>query len=99
MSPFEIIMLLCFSASWPFSIVRSWRARSAKGKSAIMLMALQLGYVAGILHKIFYKPDLVIILYILNLLMISADLVLYFRNKKIDDREDAKSQKTASLGL
>ena len=29
---FEVIMLCCFGASWPFNIARSIRSRTAKGK-------------------------------------------------------------------
>ena len=30
---FEVLMLLCFAAAWPFSIVKQWRTRSSKGAS------------------------------------------------------------------
>ena len=29
----EIIMLICFGASWPISVAKSYKARTAKGKS------------------------------------------------------------------
>lgn len=32
MSIFEVLMLACFGAAWPFSLVRSYKARSNKGK-------------------------------------------------------------------
>lgn len=83
MSVFEIIMLLCFGAAWPFSIHKSLTSRSVEGKSPIFLIVLLLGYSAGILHKIFYSFDLVIYLYMLNFLMVSTDLFLYVRNSKI----------------
>ncbi|MCI6955813.1 MAG: hypothetical protein SPI15_01255 [Candidatus Faecousia sp.] len=31
----EILMLVCFGASWPLNILKSWRARTAKGKSIL----------------------------------------------------------------
>jgi ABC-type multidrug transport system permease subunit len=37
------------------------------------------GYALGVLHKIFYRPDWVIWLYVLNCAMVSFDLFLYFR--------------------
>ena len=37
------------------------------------------GYICGIIHKCIYKPDMVILLYVLNLVLVSADLVLWFR--------------------
>ena len=32
---FEILMLVCFGLSWPFNIAKSWKSRTAKGKSLI----------------------------------------------------------------
>ncbi len=82
MSIFEIIMLVCFGAAWPASIYRSYKAKSNKGKSILFLLIVFTGYCAGILHKVFCSTDLVIILYILNLLMVSADIGLYIRNRR-----------------
>ena len=44
----EIIMILCFGASWPFNVAKSYRARTAKGKSLLFLILIEVGYVAGI---------------------------------------------------
>lgn len=84
MSIFEIIMLLCFGCAWPFSIYTSYKARTAKGKSIFFLFVLIIGYLAGIMHKIFFSFDYVILLYILNFCLISIDTLLYFRNKRLD---------------
>jgi hypothetical protein len=83
-SVFEIIMLICFGAAWPFALYRSFRARTAKGKSPLFLSLIIIGYIAGIIHKILYNPDFVIYLYSLNGVMVSADLLLYFRNRRYD---------------
>lgn len=82
MSPFEIIMLLCFGAAWPFSIHKSYFSRSVAGKSSVFLMIILVGYIAGILNKIFYNYDGVIFLYLLNLCMVAIDLGLYYRNRR-----------------
>ena len=76
-------MLLCFGAAWPFSIAKSWRSRSSKGKSVLFLFVVLTGYGAGILNKTTNGlcHDPVLILYALNALMVSADIVLYFRNR------------------
>ena len=79
-SVFEALMLLCFGMSWPFAIVRSYRARSVKGKSLAFLVLLLLAYIAGILHKALFRFDIVIALYIYNFVMV-ADIALYIRNK------------------
>ncbi|MBU2538809.1 MAG: hypothetical protein KKH22_10235 [Proteobacteria bacterium] len=84
MSIFEIAMLVCFGAAWPFSLYRSYRSRTNAGKSLFFLAVVFMGYVSGILHKIFFSPDPVIGLYILNGAMVAGDILLYFRNRKID---------------
>lgn len=87
-SIFEALMLLCFGLSWPFAIVRSFRARSVKGKSLVFLVLLLLAYIAGILHKAIYSFDIVIALYIYNFVMVATDIALYTRNFRLDrDRE------------
>jgi len=84
MSIFEIVMLVCFGAAWPFSLYWSYRSRTNAGKSLFFLGVVFLGYISGIIHKIFFSPDPVIFLYILNGIMVAADICLYFRNRKID---------------
>jgi uncharacterized membrane protein YbjE (DUF340 family) len=86
MSHFEIIMLICFGAAWPFSIFRSWKSRSTKGKSLLFMLIVLCGYVAGVLHKIYFDNDLVIYLYALNFLMVSIDVVLYLRNRSLEKK-------------
>lgn len=87
MSIFEIAMLVCFGAAWPASIVKSYRSRSTQGKSIIFLIVLFFGYIFGILHKLIYRYDYVIILYILNAIMVFTDIILFFKNKYIEERE------------
>ena len=84
MSIFEVIMLICFGAAWPVEIVKSWRARSAAGKSLGFLVILIVGYISGIIHKVLYNHDMVLLLYIINLALVTADLLLYFRNLALD---------------
>ena len=96
---FEIAMVLCFGASWPMNIMRSYRARTAKGKSLAFLILISIGYVAGIISKFTneaYMADFaskwyVLIFYILNLGMVGLDLILYARNYKLD-KENAKCE-------
>jgi len=84
MSIFEILMLLCFGAAWPFSIHKSWTSRKTGGKSVFFLFVVLLGYAAGILNKLVYDPDAVVWLYGLNSLMVGADIALYFRNRALE---------------
>ncbi len=82
MSIFELVMLLCFGVAWPFSIRKSVVSKSVKGKSFIFLFIVWLGYLSGILHKIFFHYDIVIIFYVINFVMVCIDMLLYLRNKK-----------------
>ncbi|MGI5848448.1 MAG: hypothetical protein ACOX8Q_00020 [Christensenellales bacterium] len=88
-SIFEALMLVCFGISWPFSIARSYKARSVKGKSLLFLIFLNLAYLSGILHKVLISFDLVLALYVLNFLMVSADIALYVRNAQLDKLRSA----------
>lgn len=82
MSFFEVIMLICFGAAWPFSIYKSLTTHSTGGKSLPFLVIVFLGYIAGILHKYYYDRDIVIYLYLLNLVMVAVDILLYLRNSR-----------------
>lgn len=84
MSIFEVIMLVCFGFAWPINIYKSIRARTAKGKSVLFLIAVIVGYISGIIHKILYSNDIVMVLYIINLCMVAVDMLLYFRNRRLD---------------
>lgn len=94
MSIFEVVMLICFGAAWPFSIYKSYVSHSVQGKSPSFLIIVLLGYVAGILHKLLFQYDLVIYLYLLNFIMVFTDLLLYFRNSHLENTP-AKSQSVA----
>lgn len=82
MSIFEIGMLICFGASWPFSLAKTWTTKSCKGKSFVFLWLIIIGYVCGILHKILFHYDLVIWLYVLNLVLVGGDLFLCYIYRK-----------------
>jgi hypothetical protein len=91
----EALMIICFGLSWPISIYRSYKSRTAKGKSLFFEVFLWIGYVFGIARKflqyanagaagmnfLFYMGWF---FYILNLIEISVDMGLYFRNAKLD---------------
>jgi hypothetical protein len=100
-SIFEIIMLVCFGAAWPVSIYKSLKTRQVAGKSLPFLVIIVVGYIAGILHKLIFHYDLVIFLYILNALMVGADIALYLRNRLYHIRqslEDAGAGRSRGEG-
>jgi hypothetical protein len=76
-------MLLCFGAAWPFSIIKSYKSRSVAGKSPYFLIVVIIGYISGIINKLLYSNDIIMYLYILNLLMVATDLAIYYRNVKL----------------
>ncbi|MBR4117011.1 MAG: hypothetical protein IKK65_02905 [Clostridia bacterium] len=90
----EIVMILSFGASWPMNVIKSYKARTAKGKSLGFLCLIFFGYIAGIISKFvnesymasFSQKWYVLFFYFLNLIMVGADLVIYFRNKKLDNQ-------------
>lgn len=90
MSVFEIAMLVCFGAAWPVSIYKSLRSRQVAGKSLSFLIIVLVGYAAGVLHKLLFRYDLVIFLYLLNALMVALDIFLYLRNRLYHSRRSLR---------
>jgi len=87
MQIFEIIMLICFGISWPISVYKSIRSRSTKGKSAIFMLAIIIGYISGIIGKIVNgQLSYVVAFYCLNLAVVSIDLTVYFINARRERR-------------
>jgi len=85
---FEIIMMISFGMSWPFNVVKSYKARTTKGKSLTFLVLIIVGYLCGIFGKIINPNGFhwyVMFFYVLNLLMVSTDLILYFRNLRLGE--------------
>ena len=48
----EVIMLLCFGASWPINLHKAVKARTAKGTSLPFFLLIELGYLCGIMAKV-----------------------------------------------
>lgn len=95
----EIVMIVSFGASWPMNVVKSYKARTAKGKSVAFLYLILFGYVAGITSKFvnadymanFQSKWYVLFFYILNFVMVFTDLMLYYRNKTLDKKNEKDS--------
>ena len=88
----EIIMIVSFGASWPLNVIKSYKAKTTKGKSLAFLFLVFFGYIAGIASKFvndaymaaFSEKWYVLFFYFLNLTMVGIDILLYFRNWKFD---------------
>lgn len=101
---FEIGMVLCFGASWPFNVIRAYKARTAKGTSLLFTLLIEIGYISAIIGKFVSMHDasvngepywnavkiIAFIFYWINLAMVTAGLVIYFRNKKLDAKAAAQ---------
>ena len=66
------------------NILKSWRTRSAVGKSLAFLLIIEVGYICWMLNKVLVKFDWVFFLYVLNFCMVGTDVILYFRNRRLD---------------
>lgn len=88
----EIIMIVSFGASWPMNVLKSYQARTTRGKSLSFLCLIFFGYIAGVLSKLTnaaYMASVsqkwyVLFFYVLNLIMVGTDLCLYYRNYRLD---------------
>jgi hypothetical protein len=81
----ETVMLICFGFSWPLNVIKAYRAETAKGTSLPFILLIITGYIAGISAKIIGGHiNYVLVVYILNLAIVSMNIVVYFRNISLD---------------
>ena len=95
----ETIMIICFGLSWPLNISRAWKARTAKGTSILFYSFIWIGYICAIIGKlalIAANPSqpwymtvkwYVLFFYVLNTLMVTCGILIYFRNKRLDAKK------------
>ena len=86
-SIFETVMLVCFGFSWPLNVIKAYKAKTAKGTSLPFILLIITGYIAGISAKIISgQINYVLIAYILNLTIVSLNVIVYFRNVSLDKK-------------
>ena len=89
---FEVIMLCCFGASWPFNIVKSLRSRTARGKSLLFEVCVIVGYLSGLAGKLLSgNLSYVVAFYLMDILMVTTDLTLTLRNRRLDAQAERKA--------
>lgn len=94
----ESIMLVCFGISWPLSVVKNLRARTAKNMSLPFNLLIICGYIAGITAKVCSGSfSYVLAIYGLNLLAVSTNLVIYFINRGYDLRGEQERMQGGRL--
>jgi len=81
---FEIIMLLCFAAAWPFSIRKAYISKSNGSMSLFFLLVVVVGYIAGITNNVLNGINYVIYFYIANMVMVIINTVLFLRNVRYE---------------
>ena len=94
----EVIMIVSFGASWPLNLIKSYKARTTKGKSLAFLLLIFFGYIAGIVSKLVnenYMAEIgqkwyVLFFYVLNFIMVGADVIMYVRNYRLDKTQRAE---------
>ena len=91
MNIFEAGMLLCFGASWPAAVLKTYRTKNVEGKSLLFLSLILIGYICGMINKVLnFGYDFVFWLYVLNFLLVFCDFILYFKYKKRTSSADKK---------
>ncbi len=84
LSVFEIGMLVCFGASWPFALWETYKTKSVKGKSVVFSWLVFMGYVFGVVHKLVHDLNPIIYLYAFIGVLVIVDIIFWYRYKDND---------------
>ena len=83
----ETLMLICFGFSWPLNVIKAYKAKTAKGMSLPFILLIIFGYIAGISAKIISgQINYVLLVYILNLAIVSLNVFIFIRNVSLDKK-------------
>ena len=85
---FEGIMILCWGISWPAAVIKTYKTKNVEGISILFLWFVFLGYISGLMFKMFEALgsghiNPVTILYIINLVFVGSELVMYYKYRKV----------------
>lgn len=81
----ETVMLICFGCSWPLNLMKAYKSRTAKSTSLPFILLIITGYIAGITAKVLTgQINYVLVAYLINLAIVSLNLLVYFRNVFLD---------------
>ena len=82
---FEVGMMLCFAAAWPFNIARAWRARTAIGSSPWFMVVIEVGYILGMNNNVVNDDvNYVFAFCVLDFILVLIGLAIFVRNTAID---------------
>lgn len=94
---FEAGMLVCFGFSWPINVVKAYKAGTAKSTSLAFIFLIITGYILGISAKIINNQyNYVLAVYILNLVIVFSNVLVYFRNRSLDKKREAEKTETSN---
>lgn len=75
----EFAMLFAFGFSWPFAILRTYRAKRVDGKSPHFMCIVIFGYLCGIAAHLVEGTKLWLCwVYLVDMALVATDLTLYF---------------------
>lgn len=87
----EAAMLVCFGCSWPMNLIKNIKCKSAKSMSLPFILLITVGYIAGISAKLItHQINYVLVVYILNIIIVSMNIAVYFYNRRLDNKSDVK---------
>ena len=95
----ETLMLICFGFSWPLNVIKAYKAKTAKGMSLPFILLIISGYIAGISAKIISgQINYVLLVYILNLAIVSLNVFIFIRNVSLDKKNFQELEKSQPKG-
>lgn len=81
----EALMVILFGVSWPINIIKIYKARTSKNYSVVFYYLIDIGYIFGITSKLLAgKVTYVLFFYIINFIMVTLSIIIYYRNLKLD---------------
>jgi len=90
---FEAGMLVCFGFSWPINVVKAYKAGTAKSTSLAFIFLIITGYILGISAKVINSQyNYVLVVYILNLIIVFSNVLVYFRNRSLDRKRESETE-------
>ena len=82
---FEALTIFCFGLSWPMSVIKNIRAKTARSMSLPFTLLIITGYISGITAKIISgRINFVLTIYLINLAIVSINVIVYFINRRYD---------------
>ena len=91
---FEAFMVCAFGISWPISAYKSFKSKTAGGKSLLFSVVILIGYFFGIAGKLISgQITYVFAFYILNVAFVLLDLGLSVHNRMHEHEHEKEKEK------